>query len=413
MKSSKIFKFETIVIDWCVKHMLELAVIVTFVLSVFMRIKNFGYVSGDATNALIPWYDAIKENGGFHVLYRQVGNYNMPYQTVLAVLTYLPIDSLVAIKLVSCIFDYLMSGALAYLVYLLTDRNRIKAYWALIVSFIMPMVILNSATWAQCDSIYTFFCILTLILFVKEKNAWAFVAYGFAVAFKLQAVFLLPFIMLYYVYKKKFSFLYFGLIPVSMIVASFAALLHGRSLIDIIYIYYKQTETHEFTSLCYASFWNCLEATYSETYYDFIAPLAICSTIVILGLIVMYILKKSPKLNNLTLLKIAFLMTYTCVLFLPSMHERYDYLYIILGLVIAFLDYRFIGIELLISYIGLRCYANYLFQTPILSFNILVFLNIIAYIVSLILIIKDISCTFHTTSEIPEETMPFSNSSPR
>ena len=56
---------------------------------------------GDAQTYLHCWYEEIRSNGGFRALSAQVGDYNMFYQFILALVTYLPIQPIYAIKLSS------------------------------------------------------------------------------------------------------------------------------------------------------------------------------------------------------------------------------------------------------------------------------------------------------------------------
>ena len=389
MKFSVLYNIEKKCIGWIEKNITIIAFIIAFVFSIIIRISNFDYLSADAVNALIPWFDVIKENGGVSLLHRQVGNYNVPYQTVIALLTYLPFEPIHAIKLFSCLFDYLLSAAIGYLVYIITSNNKTKVFYSLIISMYLPVIVMNSSVWGQCDSIYTFFCILCLILFFKEKNTLAFIAYGFAFSFKLQCIFFFPFLILYYLYKKRFSVLNFSIIPITLTILSLGGILQGRNIKEPLYLYLVQSDTHPYTSLGYASFWNLLEATMSDKYYSNIKYFAILTAIVAIGLIMTYVLKSEKELDNIMLVKLAFILAYTCVLFLPAMHERYDYAYIMLALIIAFVDYKFIPISIVLNYISMRSYASYLFNNAP-NWNVLVFLNILAYAVSLIILIKDI-----------------------
>ena len=66
------------------------------------------FISNDMQKFLIPWYEMIREQGGFPSLRVQVGDYNLLYQTIIAALTYLPGDCVIYYKAVSILFDYWM-----------------------------------------------------------------------------------------------------------------------------------------------------------------------------------------------------------------------------------------------------------------------------------------------------------------
>ena len=164
------FKTEKRLLEWIHKHIFILSLVGVTALSLCIRWGLRDFVSPDSESFLLYWYDLLKEAGGLRGLNQQVGNYNMLYQFLIAVMTYLPIEPLYAYKLLSVIFDYLMAVGVAILVYELTTRNqREKAGLAYMAVILFPCVFLNSSAWAQCDSIYTFFIIASLIAALKEK----------------------------------------------------------------------------------------------------------------------------------------------------------------------------------------------------------------------------------------------------
>ena len=113
----------------------------------------------------------------------------MFYQFILALVTYLPIQPIYAIKLSSIVFDYLLAFAADLFVRELTG-NREYGRWAFLVVVLSPLVFINSAWWAQCDAMYASLCVLSLVYLVKAKYTTSFLLYGFSFAFKLQGIFL-------------------------------------------------------------------------------------------------------------------------------------------------------------------------------------------------------------------------------
>ena len=73
------------------------------------RFGLFSYVSGDYTSFLSNWFDTLKNAGGLAGIGMNIGDYTPPYLYILALLTYLPVEVLFSIKLVSCIFDFLLA----------------------------------------------------------------------------------------------------------------------------------------------------------------------------------------------------------------------------------------------------------------------------------------------------------------
>lgn len=88
------------------------------------RFGLFSHVSGDYTSFLSNWFDTLKNAGGLAGIGMNIGDYTPPYLYILALLTYLPVEALISIKLVSCIFDFLLALYAAKTVFHLTAKPR-------------------------------------------------------------------------------------------------------------------------------------------------------------------------------------------------------------------------------------------------------------------------------------------------
>lgn len=369
--------------------MLFLAMMAGSVIGLYIRFSLRDFMSVDSYVYLLPWYEEIKANGGLQALKEQVGNYNVLYQFLIAIMTYLPIKSLYAYKLLSMMFDYLLAGAVAWLVYDVTEGENkdCKAALAYMCVILSPVVFLNSSAWAQCDSIYTFFVVIALVAFFKEYYVRAFILYGFAVAFKLQAVFLLPFFLFVYFAKKKFSILNFGIIPVVMCVSGLPGILMGRSVLDIFRIYLGQMNEWEKMSMNYPSFWLLLNDGAVVDSYATLKNVAIAITVTVLAAWMISWLVNYVKLDVENMMYMAFILCYTCVLFLPSMHERYGFIYEILAIVIAFLNKRTCILLLPLCSISMATYGSFLFSGTI-DMRTLTILNVVVYVVYVVLLTR-------------------------
>ena len=72
-----IFGFEKKFLEFLEKHIYIIALAGAFAVGALLRILCRNFVSEDAYNYLIGWYDDIKNAGGFKALKEQVGNYNV------------------------------------------------------------------------------------------------------------------------------------------------------------------------------------------------------------------------------------------------------------------------------------------------------------------------------------------------
>ena len=355
-------KYEKSVIRQLEKHSVEIGFIVVVLFGITIRLALRHYVSDDAERFLLPWYDTIKANGGIKSLSRQVGDYNVLYQFLIAVFTYLPLNVLTDYKLMSIIFDILLSAVGGLIVWKVTEKNMLKAFMCTAAVFLSPIVFLNSACWGQCDSIYTFFCIMTLFLLMEKHYKSAFCMYGLAFAFKLQAVFLLPFMLLYYLRKKDFSILKFLYVPIMMILTGIPALIQGRTLGDIFGIYSNQVGEYTYRLVWnYSSFWNLFYNIEKTQYVEMLSRTAIVLTMTILLVIAVWVVVNNVQMTDYNSLWLAFLTSYACVLFLPSMHERYGYMCETFSLLMALLNKKTILLMIPMQLCTWLTYAHYLF----------------------------------------------------
>jgi len=347
-------RLEQRLLDWADRHKALLFAAAISVIAALTRLCGLDWHSGDYDGFLHPWYDAIKANGGLAGLGEQVGNYNVLYQICIALMTYLPIHPLTAYKGLSVLFDYLLAACAGYMIYDLTDRDEVKAAAGYGVALMLPSVFFNSAYWAQCDAIYSFFLLLGIMCIMKKRELPAFFCAAIAFQFKLQAVFLLPFLAAYYLLSRRFTILYFLLIPLLGVPI---CLLCGRAPFDSLTIYLEQTGQHNGMTLSFPNVWNLVSDR-----YDLYGRAAVLVTAAALGLGLLFILRAKPALSRANILDLAIWSVWTCVMFLPNMHERYAYFLNILMLVSAFVNVKRIGFAALFEVLTLIMYAKCFFK---------------------------------------------------
>jgi Gpi18-like mannosyltransferase len=213
------------------------AVVAIVLLAVLVRFAVVNEVSGDYRNFLSPWYDQLSA-GGFSSLAGDFSNYNPPYLYLMLFATQLPLPKIVAIKLISMVFDLVLAGFAALIV-----RERFPRPLFGLTAFALvlfaPTVVINSSWWGQCDSIYASFCLGSRYFLIKSKPWWAAVFFGIALSFKLQAIFFLPVLIIVVVVNRQ------KLLSLLAVPAVFAALLlpaalAGRDLGSLLMIYPNQ-----------------------------------------------------------------------------------------------------------------------------------------------------------------------------
>ena len=368
--------------NWIEKNIISIAFAGILIIGIVIRFCFRDYVSGDAATCLLPWYEEIKKNGSLRGLGKQVGNYNLLYQFFIAIFTYLPINALYAYKIFSVIFDIGLAVLGAIWIKDLCKGNSLKCFLAFSGILLSPIVVLNSALWAQCDSIYGFFCILTIYLLEKKHFSAAMIFWGVAFSFKLQAVFILPFILLVYLSDRKFSAKSFLWSAGTVIFLSLPGLLQGRSVFDMLKIYQEQISiSPEQIFWNYPGFCNLFsKANTPSACIFYVKSMCMLLAFAILGILCMLILYKKIQLKNSNFLYTAFILTYAGVLFIPSMHERYGYIYEVLSIVLALYDKKNIPLCISLQIYSIITYSSFLFGYSYNSRLLTVF-NLLTFII--------------------------------
>ncbi len=376
MNWQKFRQAENRVLDFLVRHYLVILVVVGTILALFLRYKFLRFESIDYTDFLLPWFNDLKNGGGLAAIANYTGDYNAPYVTILALLTYIPINPLYLIKAVSILFDIVLAISAAYLVYTIKPGPKRKYYVALayLITLFLPQVFLNSACWGQCDAIYTSFCFFALACLFRKKYTWSFIWLGVAFAFKLQFVFILPIFLIVYLVERKFSILNFLIIPLTNFVLCLPAIFAGRSVWDCFMVYFNQTQTYSYRiTLNYINIHQIFNG--NPAFWNW--P-SIILAVIICALAVFWILNHHIKLTTEKLLELAIWFAIVLPFVLPSMHERYLYMGEILA-VIYYLVYRKHGlIILLINTYAWITYTAFLAPNDYFSYHYLALVEVFA-----------------------------------
>ena len=350
-----------------------------FLAGIILRILCFRIISRDMACCLLPWYEEYKSLSIKEALTTQIGNYNMLYQLCIIILTRLPFGAVVKFKMLSCIFDVLLSTAVYC--FLKELRSQREALIGFALTFLLPTVWINSAAWGQCDSIYIAIIIWSLLFLYKKRYIPSFILLGIALSFKLQTVFIFPFIFCLFVKKilnKDPKVLYCLLIPISFFTTAVLNIISGRPITDILKVYFEQINIYHKIALNYPSFWCIFPLE-----YDFDKYYAILIAGIILCVLIYYFHKNKADMWGQDFMYCALILSYTCVLFLPAMHERYGYLYEILAvMLIASIGYGW-SLILAMQLLSLRTYNYYLFGTPV-DIKLLAIINVFVWLIILI-----------------------------
>ncbi|MCQ2515496.1 MAG: hypothetical protein MJ094_01370 [Saccharofermentans sp.] len=358
-------KIEGKIVDFLLKKKEILFFVAITVLGAITRFNGRAYVSSDMETYLLPWFYAFKNGGGVIALGEQVGDYGLLYQTVIALMSYSSYNPVYLIKIFSIVFDFALAIAVPYFFCVFTKKKTFGLEFNIIYALLMllPTYALNSAYWGQCDSVFSFFLFLTLFFLYKGEYKKSFLFYGIAFAFKLQSIFILPFIIAYYFYTKKFSILNSLITVVTFWVSGIVAFFNGRELLAPFTIYAFQTDEHKNMYMTFSSPWMLLGQQ-----YELLKVFALMLAFAVLGIGLLLIISKRKSIDGFEeYLQVAAWFVWTCLMFLPAMHDRYAYYLEIILILLSVLNRRYIKYAAVSIVISTFAYGHSLFATGYIS----------------------------------------------
>ena len=343
-------------------------------LGIFVRYVGRDIISGDMETAFLPWFKVMKDGGGLAALSKQIGDYGLLYQTIIALLTYIDINPLYLYKILSVFFDFLLAVSIAYFIYncglntVFTGNDKEKSF-CLTYAYVLllPTVVMNSAFWGQCDSIYTFFLLWSVWLLYKEKFQLSFFALGCSLAFKLQPILMFPLFVYSYFSRKKFSIFNVFITACTFWLSGIVVYLQRQRAFDSVGIYSNQVVMFKRMWMNVPSIWAFISDDYNRFHL-----LAIGLTFIILGIVLLMVITGKKKINSFKqMMELAIFVEWTCIIFLPAMHERYTYVMDLLLLMLAIVDGKYIIHAFIAIVTSCMTYSAYLFTGKELSLGII------------------------------------------
>lgn len=329
--------------------------VVASLLAVAIRLPLFGFESLDYKAFLHPWSAFIRANHGFWALRALATDYPPLYVTCLALLTYLPLPDLFAIKLLSLAFE-LFAAVLAYRLVKIKYPAPFLPALAYVAVLCWPTVILNGSMWGQCDAIYTSWLLAMLLALLSKKHTSALVFFGLALSFKLQAIFLFPLLLLAWP-RKEISFWPFLLIPMVYLLSGFPMVIAGKPTNEVHTIYLLQAGRYQELVQNAPNLYQWLP----PTAYDHVV---IAGSMLALLFVVWLSFFTRHFLRNLVadaIVQLALILAIAIPFLLPKMHERYFFLADVVAVLYGFFFPRRFYVPLVVCLLSFLSYGPYLF----------------------------------------------------
>lgn len=330
------------------------------ILGLVVRIRYLNFISGDYANFLKPWVEQIRDLNGFAALKENVGNYNVPYIIILILISYLKCEPLISIKIVSILFDLIVSIVTYGIIYKITNNKKTALFGSMVV-WVLPTVMLNGAMWGQCDSIYCAFVLLSIYFLLDKRFIFSFVMLGIAFAFKLQTVFILPLYILMVFREKNVKWYYFLIIPLVNFILCLPAIIAGRNIVEVLTIYLNQTGYYKALTANFPNIYSIVQGSeFAVNYGNIITLGGILITIIVFGIVWFVVLIKKIDFDFENIIAFGIFSVVVATFLLPRMHDRYMYVADILS-VIWYICYRKkIFVPLTINFISLYSYLMFL-----------------------------------------------------
>ena len=341
------------------KHKLKFYSVIALLTGFVVFIRIIGLLfreSLDISDFIIPWYNTLAEKG-FSAFAQPFSNYTPPYLYLLWLITatqaFLP--KAVAIKLLSIVFD-IGNALMIYKILKVKTPKSNTPYFGALLFLALPTVFLNSSFWGQADAIYTFFLLISLYFLLQEHPSIAMIAVGVAFAFKAQAVFLAPFLLLLTI-NKRIPWYSYLLIPLVYLGMMMPAVMAGRPVGDLLGIYLNQVGTYHSLSMNAPNIYLLIP----DTYYSDVVMIGAVTTGVIVVAWVIYYSQKMSNPSSAALILCAAVSAFMLPFFLPKMHERYFYLSDVLLFISAFYIPRFRFLSFISQVVSILTYSVFLF----------------------------------------------------
>ena len=334
-------------------------------LALALRVSLMSFTTLDFHDFHGAWYDFIQNNGGVWALRSSFSNNTPLYQYLLVAANYAGLSAIPAIKLIPIGFDFVTAYFVYRIVRLRYPAGSIALYAFLVVLFV-PTVVLNGSFWGETDVLYTSCLVACLYFLMTKKNALGLIAFGLAFSFKLQAMFLAPFLLILLL-KRAVSWKHFLLVPAVYVVTIIPAWLVGRPLPELLQIYLGQTDTYRALAMNAPTLYQWLP----NDLYDILYPAGMiwCAAMVFFFVTLVY--KSRAPLTNERMIEWAMLSVLIVPYFLPKMHDRFFFPADIFAVLLAFYFPSLFFVPIVICLVSFFSYFPFLFGYEVIPLRYL------------------------------------------
>jgi len=350
------------------------------------------FQSGDYVNHLSPWLADLRALSVWQGLGINVGNYNMPYMYILLGISRIDFPGIFLIKFVSIFFDIILAYFVMKLVELRTDSVNLRLA-AFIGGLAIPTVILNSAMWAQSDSVYAAFAIGALYYAIAGKSKRGYLFMGLAFSFKMQAIFVLPMFFVFAL-KNKIRLKDVWIFPVTFLATLLPAVVAGMPIPEALSAYLGQFDYYDRLNMNAISIWR-LVGWVNQVHF-ITAALFLAGTATVALLYFIYI-HRDRITKTADYVYIAYLFAAILPFLLPKMHDRFLFMADVLSLLVFAYNKKRWFVPLVTIYASYNSYVWFLMgQVTLIDY---VYVSLALGVV-ILLVLKDLVEQLYSKKEV-------------
>ncbi len=387
-KQTKLDKFLGNLID---KHLDAVAMGLLLVLAVAARLCLMPEteLSPDYNTYYLDWVNSYREYGIIAGLGKSIGDYYVPYNVMYAICSLFPCEPYVPITVFSTIAEFVSAYYIFRIVKLLISKSGKEnvisergAGFIGVCTLFLPFVLFNGALWKQCDAIYVVFLVISVYHLLSENYRWAFVFLAIAFGFKLQAIFFIPMFLVVYIIKRKFSILEFLWIPFIYLLMGLPSVLCRKGIKATYLAYLSQTNEVQTEGYGMVSYYPNVYNFGLDDFSEILKVPAIALVAAMMILIAVYAYHHREAFESAeNMLLLGLFMGWTCCMFLPGMHERYDYAIVLLMTALCLgIKKELIPIAIAMNVSSFLVYVIVLFRYPNLSMTVISALELTAFV---------------------------------
>ncbi len=327
-------KMSLSVLSFLYKNAVVIVMLVATLFALFAKFKVVTYPTNDLVGYVLRWMKEI-DNIGLSKFYTVDSDYSPIYLFFIGLLSLIPkgkelnvsgyvfnFNWITAVKGSYFIIDIINSIAI-YLIIRHVSGSKNKAAIGYLIMMALPVQFINSAIWGNADCIYACFLLYSLYFALRKQGYLSFLMFGFALANKMQALFLAPFLV-YMLLQRKINFSAVLCAPLAVLLSFLPAYFCGAGFMEPFAFYGKQFSGYSKLTLGCPNFWQLF--AFRDSSVDVINQGSAYIGLLFIGVLFAIVWLRMIENTKENLLTVAIFFIGITVFFLPHMHERYFYL---------------------------------------------------------------------------------------